>query len=269
MNSAPHNFQPNLPINSESQKDAVSNQKPHKIITVVCACILRNGGQEILMGKRKAPGVPGLDGKWELPGGKIEFGETPEAAVVREIREEIGISIAVRRLLPYLHTNVWNYEHVAQHVVLACYECELKTDDMSTFDENARWFHLNEIDFNNTLPGTREFISLAAKNQPFDRVFIRFEHPEPLNNNKHYTIATQPTLFSAYGLVKYWGRKGVTSRFKIEQFDTPQELDSRIISTAKDRLSHGYRIVELKGPERPYKPLLKIFELAKSSPICH
>src|SRR5277367_1480561 len=97
--------------------------KARKSVTVVAACILRPGGREVLLSIRRAPGVPGLDGKWELPGGKIEFGETPAQAIVREIQEELGMSVAPRRLLPYLHTNLWEYPHAFQHVILAGYEC--------------------------------------------------------------------------------------------------------------------------------------------------
>src|SRR4051794_6188778 len=85
----------------------VKEEKLRKSVTVVSACIMRPGGKEILLSMRKAPGVPGLHEKWELPGGKIEFGETPEQAIVREIREELGITVAPTRLLPYLHTNIW------------------------------------------------------------------------------------------------------------------------------------------------------------------
>ncbi len=63
---------------SQSEANAQVPEKIHKSITVVCACIMREGGQQILLSMRRAPGVPGLDGKWELPGGKVEFGETPE-----------------------------------------------------------------------------------------------------------------------------------------------------------------------------------------------
>src|SRR5271155_4474923 len=87
------------PVLAESPPNRVSeyvppSEKVHKSFTVVCACIMREGGQQVLLSMRRAPGVPGLDNKWELPGGKVEFGETPEQTIVREIREELGIGIA-------------------------------------------------------------------------------------------------------------------------------------------------------------------------------
>ena len=231
---------------------------------VVCACIRRRGGKEILLTLRQAPGVPGLHGKWELPGGKIEPGETPEQSITREIREETGLQVTPLRLLPYLHTNFWEYEDGTRHVVLACYECHIETSKLAYFGRDIRWFHFNEIDFDSTLPGTREFVSLAVGNKWFGKLDIRFEYVDPSRNRfKQFSIATQPTLFSEFGLVKYWGRIGSLSRVQIKGFDSPQELDNAILGVAKLRLAHGYKITELAGPERPYKALLRIIELAK------
>jgi mutator protein MutT len=125
-------------------------EKLHKLVTVVCACIRREGGQQVLLSVRHAPGVAGVDGKWELPGGKIEFVETPEQALVREIREEIGIEIKPLRLLPHLH--VWEYEHAVQQVVLAGYDCEVKKESKPTDGEDVRWFDIGAIDFATTAP---------------------------------------------------------------------------------------------------------------------
>jgi 8-oxo-dGTP diphosphatase len=239
------------------------DEKVHKSITVVCGCILRQGGQQILLSMRKAPGVPGLDGKWELPGGKIEFGETPDQTIVREIREELGIKVMPRRLLPYLHTNLWEYEHAIQHVVLACYECEMEKDVSYGPTEDTQWFHVNQIEFDSTLPGTREFVSLAAHNDWFDKVYIEFESVDPSTNiPKRFAVATQSTLFSKYGLVKYWGRIGVNPRTKRQVFGSPTELDEQIFETAKRRLAAGYHISALKGPERTPEVLTRVRELA-------
>ena len=58
---------------------------------VVAAVIERNG--QILIGQRKARGRHGL--KWEFPGGKVEPGEEPRAALARELREELGIDAQI------------------------------------------------------------------------------------------------------------------------------------------------------------------------------
>ncbi|MDT9697772.1 (deoxy)nucleoside triphosphate pyrophosphohydrolase [Streptomyces sp. P17] len=64
-------------------------------IVVVGAALLNDG--RLLAARRSAP--PELAGRWELPGGKVEPGETPEAALVRELREELGVETeAVERV---------------------------------------------------------------------------------------------------------------------------------------------------------------------------
>jgi 8-oxo-dGTP diphosphatase len=77
---------------------------------VVAAALLHEG--RLLAARRSAP--PELAGRWELPGGKVEPGETPEQALVRELREELGIEAeAVERLpgawplKPGLELQVW------------------------------------------------------------------------------------------------------------------------------------------------------------------
>lgn len=59
--------------------------------TVVGAAILNTG--RVLAARRTTP--PEAAGRWEFPGGKVEPGETPEQALVREVAEELGCTIAV------------------------------------------------------------------------------------------------------------------------------------------------------------------------------
>jgi 8-oxo-dGTP diphosphatase len=65
-------------------------------VIVVCALILR--GEKVLIAQR--PEGKHLAGKWEFPGGKVESGEEPTSALVREIREELGCDIEVLNPLP-------------------------------------------------------------------------------------------------------------------------------------------------------------------------
>ena len=63
---------------------------------IVGAAIVRDG--RLLSARRTGP--PALTGRWELPGGKVELGEEPEAALVREVREELGCGIRIVRGVP-------------------------------------------------------------------------------------------------------------------------------------------------------------------------
>ncbi len=65
-------------------------------VPVVCAVIERDG--RVLIAQRPPDKLLPL--KWEFPGGKVEPGEDPAAAIIREIREELGCAITVSRALP-------------------------------------------------------------------------------------------------------------------------------------------------------------------------
>lgn len=70
-----------------------------KQITIVVA-LIRNEKKEILIARRNQPDIPEEQNKWEFIGGKINFGEDPEEALVREVKEECGLDVKVVRLLP-------------------------------------------------------------------------------------------------------------------------------------------------------------------------
>ena len=65
-------------------------------VPVVGAAIVRDG--RVLAARRTTPASAA--GRWEFPGGKVEPGETPDAALVREVAEELGCTIAVTAWLP-------------------------------------------------------------------------------------------------------------------------------------------------------------------------
>ncbi|MBX4175931.1 (deoxy)nucleoside triphosphate pyrophosphohydrolase [Streptomyces geysiriensis] len=64
---------------------------------IVVGAALVDGGR-LLAARRSAPAE--LAGRWELPGGKVETGEAPEAALVRELREELGVSARLGERVP-------------------------------------------------------------------------------------------------------------------------------------------------------------------------
>jgi len=70
-------------------------------LPVVCALIERQG--RVLIARR--PTNKHLALKWEFPGGKVDGGETPQAALIREIKEELGCDVVIVRALPrFTHT---------------------------------------------------------------------------------------------------------------------------------------------------------------------
>ena len=68
---------------------------PARLRKLVVAALVRDGGQVLMSRRRADQAMPNL---WEFPGGKVEPGEHPEAALVREVREELGCELAIDRV---------------------------------------------------------------------------------------------------------------------------------------------------------------------------
>ena len=110
-----------------------------KHIEVVAAIIRR--GNEIFATQR---GYGEVKDWWEFPGGKIELGESPQQALVREIREELDATIEVGELLK---TVEWDYPTF--HLTLHCFWCELTCEALHLNEhEAASWLdreHLRSV----------------------------------------------------------------------------------------------------------------------------
>ena len=110
----------------------------------VVAAIIRQG-ERILATQR---GYGDYKDGWEFPGGKIEPGETPEEAVVREIEEELGMTVAVER-----HVVDVSYDYPQFHLEMACYLCSIAEGTPHLLEhEAARWLLPHEIDSVDWLP---------------------------------------------------------------------------------------------------------------------
>jgi len=97
----------------------------------VVAAIIRRGG-EVLATQR---GYGEFKDWWEFPGGKVESGETPEAALEREISEELEAAIRVIRPV----TDV-SYDYETFHLDMRCFLCELVGDGLTLLEhESAAW----------------------------------------------------------------------------------------------------------------------------------
>ena len=90
----------------------------HKKIKIVVSLALINDADEILLTKR--PKNKHLAGFWEFPGGKVETGEVPENALVREIKEELDININSQCISP-LSFSEFDYEEF--QLLLLLYVC--------------------------------------------------------------------------------------------------------------------------------------------------
>ena len=85
---------------------------------LVSACALIDADGRVLMAKRPE-GKP-MAGLWEFPGGKIEPGETPEAALVRELEEELGVNTNESCLAPL---NFVSHSYPTFHLIMMLFIC--------------------------------------------------------------------------------------------------------------------------------------------------
>jgi 8-oxo-dGTP diphosphatase len=143
-----------------------TEQKVQKQLFVVVGCIIRDG--TVLMTKRTEEECVDAHMKWELPGGKVDFGENPEEAIVREIFEETGLTVEVERLLPYVHVNYWDYDWGKQQTFIVCYKCRYISGTESKEDhhiDSVEWIDLNhvlELDLLSR-PQIEKFITLSQE----------------------------------------------------------------------------------------------------------
>lgn len=93
-------------------------------------------------------GYGDFKGGWEFPGGKIEEGETPQQALVREIEEELETKIVVGELLETIE-----YDYPTFHLSMDCFWAEILLGDLVLKEhEAARWLTKDELDSVDWLP---------------------------------------------------------------------------------------------------------------------
>lgn len=125
-----------------------------KTIEVVAAIIIKDG--KVFATQR---GYGEWQGWWEFPGGKIEAGESPEAALVREIREELDAEIEVGELL---ETVEWDYPKF--HLTMHCYICSLLSESMHLNEhEAAAWLTRETIHSVKWLPADEGLVGKIGK----------------------------------------------------------------------------------------------------------
>lgn len=117
-------------------------------VRVVAAIIraVNEAGEPIIFATQRGYGE--FKGGWEFPGGKIEEGETPQAALVREIREELETEIVVGELIDTIE-----YDYPTFHLSMDCFWAEIVSGDLILTEHvAAKWLKKDELDSVEWLP---------------------------------------------------------------------------------------------------------------------
>lgn len=117
--------------------------------------------KKILLSLRTEEKLTGAHLKWEYPGGKVEFGETPQGAVKREFFEETGIDVLVKKMLPVCISTNWEYDWGIQQTFGFVFLCEYISESKRQIDHHVadvQWFTLEEARKLDALPGHLEIL---------------------------------------------------------------------------------------------------------------
>ncbi len=110
-----------------------------------------------------ARGYGEFKGGWEFPGGKIEPGETPQEALIREIQEELDTEISVGELIDTIE-----YDYPKFHLSMDCFWCSIINGDLTLKEaEDAKWLTADELDSVEWLPADVTIIEKVKEGLTF------------------------------------------------------------------------------------------------------
>src|SRR5688572_2786272 len=117
-----------------------SNLQKIPTLTVVAAALV-DGDRRVLL-QQRAPGRA-MAGLWEFPGGKVEPGERPEAALIRELNEELGIEVSEACLAPFVFTS---HAYESFHLLMPLYLCRRWSGVVQNREHAAlKWVRPNRL----------------------------------------------------------------------------------------------------------------------------
>ena len=269
-----------------------------KEIRVALGCVLRKsqeGDLEVLLVKRFDPKFGELHQRWELPGGKIEEGESPSETVRREVLEETGFQVTpVKRLAPVwteVHSKGLNEFEVDGNfivferksykkltylrVYVECWECSLDSNIPQGVSgvskvSDVKWFSVSDLEWSSIIPGSREFIWHAVRQYGMDvleyesmlsyAVFTKKDLKE--NINRYYAIIIQKengTYFLTLSNGRFGGGERIRRKVFYDELFLYKEMRRHILL----RRRHKYKLSGF-SPNFMFPHLLEGFPKIKS-----
>ncbi len=129
---------------------------PSQPVVGVGAIIICDG--KLLIGKRRSE--PGK-GKWSVPGGLVELGESTEQAIIREVKEETGLDVCDPELVDVVNRIIFDEKGaIKYHFVIIDYFLKLKGGELRAADdaEELRWVPLEDLEKFNITDTLRDFL---------------------------------------------------------------------------------------------------------------
>lgn len=116
-------------------------QMAQKPLILVAACALIDPDARVLIAKR--PARKAMAGLWEFPGGKVENAERPEEALIRELREELGIEVKEACLAPFTFAS---HAYPDFHLLMPLYVCrKWEGQPWPHEHEELKWVHPRQL----------------------------------------------------------------------------------------------------------------------------
>ncbi len=131
-----------------------------KTIDVVSAVIISKNdlGETVVFAT--ARGYGDYKGKWEFPGGKIEEGESPQQALIREIHEELDVLVMVGESI-----DIIEYDYPEFHLSMECFWCRIEEGYPKLIEaEESRWLTAGELNGVDWLPADKFIINKIREN---------------------------------------------------------------------------------------------------------
>jgi 8-oxo-dGTP diphosphatase len=261
----------------KKQKQRVHREKIQ--LPIALACVIDRG--EVLMIKRNEPSLPEIHGKWEFPGGKVEFGEAPEQTAVREVFEETGVSVTAGPMLPFTYVAVRESSHKRLNALVLCIRCGLigrsAPPVLPAKVSEVAWIPLPQVDPLKVQSGTFQFLhyelqregaapALCVGSPSVSYLSLRsIDHTANRMRGYSVTIESDLAAINPFRVHLSWGRLPYQSRNCVDEFKNRDSALEHVKAVLTTRKRHGYVLVR-KSDNFPDLPVLTNFPAESNDP---
>ena|GEM_PF-1605128 len=248
-------------------------------LTIVLGCAIH--ADKVLLTRRFEPSIPELHGKWELPGGKIDFGENPANAIEREVLEETGYRVKAGEMLPFPYAAIRETAAGLLHSLIFCFDCKVESctpehPQLNPKVAAVQWVPIFELDPVNIQTGSLQFLQFVLQRSHPDLAsfgqaslsFIKFESIDRGENRfRAYYLFVQARigLPTTFRVQRIWGRLPNPTNAEDILFKTRDELVRYLEDVCSQRRKHGYVLVD-KSTNFPHLRSLLDFPTATRPP---